>query len=126
MKILYVIFPVLLFCCVFISYEAGRSRGNLEYMEFISGCYASDVNFPDYNDVFEEFSANPVLYVDNDLLRLQVGSSIKHVEIGDPCVTVIYIEPVATNGGIELDGDPNICRFLITNCYFNMVDPNCH
>ena len=84
---------------------------------------------PNYNPNAWEFEApeNPILYINEDTFRLQPGSSIKYIEIGDPCVVVSYIEPEATGGGIEIDvNDPNLYNgFIITKCTFDMTDPKC-
>jgi len=91
----------------------------------------NDPNHIDYCDPNDPWMfdppENPVIYINEDTFRLQPGSSIKYIEIGDPCVVVSYIKPTATGGGIEIDvNDPNTYSgFLITNCSFNMIDPDC-
>ena len=70
---------------------------------------------------------NPILYIGYDTLRLQVGSSIKYVEIGDPNIIVTYFEPNKPTNlciGLGLNAPDG---FIIKGCYFNMVpepEPN--
>lgn len=119
------------------DYEMGRWQGRGEILEIWLKAddpnydSQSDPNHIDYYDPNDPWvfnpPENPVIYINEDTFRLHPGSSIKYVEIGDPCVVVSYIEPKATGDGIYFDvNDPNLYGgTLIIHCSFNMVDPNC-
>lgn len=111
---------------VFVAYERGKIKGEQELLEFYGRVYEACVD-PNYdpNDWIEKEPNDPVIYIDAEVFRLQPGSSIKYVEIYDPCVVVSYHEPRASNGSIEFNFDPNTYgAILIKNCSFNMTDPN--
>ena len=70
---------------------------------------------------------NPILYIGHDTIRLQPGSSIKYIEIGDPNVIVTYFEPnKPTDLCIKFGlGAPD--EFIIKDCDFDMTlepEPN--
>lgn len=70
---------------------------------------------------------NPILYIGYDTIRLQPGSSIKYIEIGDPNVVVTHFEPNdLVNIAIQFDSDAPE-GFIIKDCLFYMVsepEPN--
>ena len=119
------------------QYEMGRLQGREERLDiwfraddpnYDSRFDPNHIDYTNPNDPWRfDSPENPVIYINEDTFRLHPGSSIKYVEIGDPCVIVSYIEPQATGGGIDIDvNDPNLYSgFIIYNCSFDMTDPDC-
>ena len=125
--IVYVV--VIFFSSIFIAFDKGKDKGYenawRHYIKIVDPNYVfpDDPNYDPNKWTYEEPNS-PILYIDNDLLRLQPGSSIKYIEIGDPNVEVSYFKSTYTDICIEV-ADINI-PMIIKNCtfYTQPKDPN--
>lgn len=105
---------VFFFSCISISYEQGRTRGEKDLLEFYGQCYDA-VNAADPNAWAIDWPDNPILSICDDTIRLQPGSSIRFIEVGDPNVEISRFEP---NMLVTLAIECNLPSVLIAYCNF--------
>lgn len=119
-KIAIVLWLLVLGLIIFTAYNFGIVKGR----DFMIECWQeNNITYdPNYtyepNDWVYEEPENPILSIDFDTLRLQPGSSICYIEIGDPSVEVSYFEPnMPTDCAVMFDVNAP-SGFIIKDCSF--------
>lgn len=116
-KIQILVVVAVIVCLCPLTYEVGRNRGRKEIWDI--WLKTNDPNWiSDSNDWEYLEPDNPILSIISDTIRLQPGSSIKYIEVGDPNVEVSYFEP---NLPVNLAIESNLPGFLIKDCYFGCI-----